>query len=473
MVHPRIIGAVAQFYAHQTGWISQLTQNAVVIEQTGPDSQDTQNARAKNGFIGDYVNLMESITDAPEEYHDASALFLISTAAGRNFVFSSVPDMNLLGDDDIEGRMLNLWFIFIGRSRISRKSTVAGHVESFVSALDPMLLLPLDFTPQALVKELAAKSNGTTTPCVWINDEISGFFQQLKDRTFMLTTDTVLSRLYDGRDYERTTIGRGLEKIPKPYLTFHLASTEYLPSLFDEGRLRQGFLNRFIYVVARRSKRKPLRTKLGDERKRAQALLEWLKDLHGRTNVVELEFAPDAKRIYDEYEEGIEDKISKEDLGLKEGYLGNLPNFLIRIASIFRISRLSRSELQNGGLSSLVVEKEDILRALDDIKRIWVWFEEVLHIMQTTATSRHAETEEYRLERILSIIRGFSDGDGWITQSEILRRSHLTSVSLQELLTTLEDRGDIESDRRPPSPRGGRPTTIYRVRRTPPPASSS
>jgi hypothetical protein len=279
----------------------------------------------------------------------------------------------------------------------------------------------------------------------------------------MLTADTVLSRLYDGRDYERTTIGRGSEKIPNPYLTVLLASTEYLPSLFSEGLLRQGFLNRFIYVVVKKSRRKPLRITLGNEtEENARRLLEWLKALHHQSNVVELEFSPEAKNLYDEYEVAVEKRIENEELGLKEGYYGNLPNFLIRLASIFRISRLTHDELQNNRLSSLIIREDDFHRALEYVGQIWKWFEEVVQLMQRPAISPRVMTEEHQINRIMSVIRAHGDEKGWVTRTCILKESDLTSDPLGALLQKLIDRGDLESKKMPSSAKGGRPTTVYR-----------
>jgi len=418
-------------------------------------------AEEKWDFVDRYVKLMSGITDAPQEYHEACALFLISTMASKNFMFMSLPDAEIFTEKEVGGKQLNLWFIFIGKSRISRKSTAISRAKELIQAINEGILLPDDFTPQALVKVLNRKFTGGITRAVWINDEISGFFEQLKNGGFMTSTDALLSKIYDGRSYYRETIQRGEEKVINPYLTVLLASTEYLPTLFTESSLRQGFLNRFIYVVAKRQKRLPLRSRLTEEEKRrAEELKRWLATLERFRNSVSMSFTAEAKKIYDKFEEGVERRIEKEDLGLSEGYWGNLPNLLIRLACIYRISRMTAEELEGYSRLILTVEPQDVERAKAYLRKVWKWWEEVDFLRKTVSVSRELYTEEKSLTYVYNVIRKLEQQGLKATRTRVNRLTNLLAEDLDKILQTLEEQGRIRKKIKRTGLRGP-PTIIY------------
>ena len=109
-------------------------------------------------FITKYVEILAKITDAPSEYQEAAMLFLISTAIGRKWTFKSIPDASIFNKKQgSKGRLLNLWFIILGKSRISRKSSgVLKHVQGILDAtLVKPNALTKSFTPEFLIKEMA------------------------------------------------------------------------------------------------------------------------------------------------------------------------------------------------------------------------------------------------------------------------------------------------------------------------------
>lgn len=386
-------------------------------------------------FIDKYISLMSKITDAPRDFQEACAMFLLSTVVGRSFVFQSLPDVNIYDTGAGGGRLLNLWFAIIGRSRISRKSSVIKNVEDSLSKLDEELLLPVDFTPQALTKVITEKYKNNETRCCWINDEISGFFESLRRADFMVSADALLSRIYDGKNTTRTTIVRGAEKIIRPYLTVLVASTEYLPSLFDEGKLRQGFLNRFIFVVSKRTNRLELRSTLTNaEEKITQEIFDYLQAIYTKGLVTSLGFTSDAKKVYNDFEAMIEERITKESLGIEEGYFGNLPNFVIRIGSLFRISRMTTEEIVAWERPILLVEETDVRRAIEYCAKVWNWFQEVVSMMKTTAHSREVFTEENKIEMVYRIIKG---SENHVTRSELARQSKLLPEDLDQVVDAL------------------------------------
>jgi hypothetical protein len=191
---------------------SMEVKSCLVIGSKGIESDD---------FINKYVRLLSGITDAPKEFQEAAALLLISSAVGRRWMFRSLPDMAIFGEKvGTGGRLLNLWFIIMGKSRISRRTSgVLNPVEKITNKIiGEQQIISSAFTPESLVKEMSEKSVPSSvfrleTPCFWLCDEVSWFFQQLKKKdSYMASVDAILSKLYDGNTYSRSTIGRGKDK---------------------------------------------------------------------------------------------------------------------------------------------------------------------------------------------------------------------------------------------------------------------
>jgi len=369
----------------------------------------------KFDFVRNYVRLLSRITDAPREFQESAAMFLISTAVGRKWVFKSIPDATIFDDEVGTGKLLNLWFILMGKSRITRKSSgVIKHVEEISKrVIGELRRISEAFTPESLIKELSEKSGFSATrnyvtACFWTSDEIAGFFQHLKKRdSYMVSADAFLSKIYDGSTYSRATIGRGKETVWNPYLTCLLASTDYLPTLFDELQIRLGFMNRFIYVVGERKQRKPLRTKplTEEEKKEAHGIEDFLKALVERTSVTMLEMTTEAKQVYDSFEEEIEKRIETEDLGIKDGYCGQLPNFVVRFSCLYRLSRMLPEEIRNYTNPVLTVEKQDVERAIDYVQKAWNWFEKVIDIMLTTPTMKTRRLRDQAKDFITDLLQ--------------------------------------------------------------------
>jgi len=394
-------------------------------------------------FITRYVDLQKGITDAPEEFQEATALFLLSTAAGRNFIFLSLPETcifsNGLDVKDVRGKFLNLWFILIGKTRVTRKTTgVINRAEEIIDFLKINKILH-GFSTSYLISHLNDMKEGMQVHATWISDECSGFWDLLKAKTdYMLEADAILSTIYDCKTYSKGTQARGKEYVPNPYLTVLLASTDYLPHLFTEAMLRQGFLNRFIFVVAKRSRKMALRTTslTPEEKETVEYVLQYLKALLNRGTPITMVMHSKANDLYVKFEDYIDNWIEKGNLGLKEGYLGNLPNFVIRLACLYRLSRMTIEEIQNYKRPFLEVEEEDMKRAIDYSKKIWNWF-------GTTMQIRSAETVAepvYTLEKYEAVIRKvYAEAGREELPQNYLRKK--TSIPSKKLVEVLQDMG--------------------------------
>lgn len=429
----------------------------------------------------------EGITDAPRDFQEATGQWLVSTLIGRRVLIYSLPEMKfekMDGGAQRGNKAMNLWFMFIGKSRISRKTTAIFKGRNLIKSLSKDILLADDFTPQSLVLTMKRRKSGE--PCAWVHDEISGFFEQLRsNKSYMLTADTVLSRLYDGQTYTKETVGRGLEEIEDAYLTALLASTESLPTLFDRGRFKQGFLNRFIYVVPEIGKSRDSRKTLTEEEiKEVNRIVSWFKALFNFSHlkyVYSVDFSFDASEWLKKHNKSVEAKIRKGVNSLGEGFLANQPNVAERLSGIYRLSRLKKRELKKGIKSgTIVVEEKDAIKAILYLNKSKEWFSKVLILMGKPVDAPAPKTVDKDLPHVINAIKEChkldkdeptitrsksldKTGNPYCTRTQLKRATRIMRDSLTDILELAMADGRVQRHYKQKKKGKGRPTIFYEL----------
>lgn len=423
--------------------------------------------KKSKGFIEKFMDdVLSEITDSPDKFKEACSLSLLSSSIGRKMFFINLADARLKdildGNLRFSGKYLNLWFIMIGKSRVSRKTTVIRWVTDFIKVIDKDLLLPDGFTPQALISELSKKYKNDETRAVWLNDEVSGFFQQIKETKFMIKTDSLLSKIYDGDDYKDATIQRGREEIKKPYLTTLLASTDVLPKFFDELFMLQGFGNRFIYCIGVRSSYKPLSSTISQQLKfDCVELVEWLKDLNSLKDSIPMGFDKTAHKSYVAFEKKVEQKILDNKLDdIKTGYAGSLPTTVLKLACIYAISDHYPKKLSKYAEPLFLVEEKNVKRAVITMEEGMADYSKVLSMMRTKRQSIYAKDKESELIKVLNIIK-YAGKDG-ISRTALTNKTRILKKPLDEIIETLEQGEEIEIEIVKQA--RGKDKKVYRIR---------
>jgi len=247
--------------------------------------------------------------------------------------------------------------------------------------------------------------------------------------------------------------------VPDPFLTVFLASTDFLPSKFKVDAFQQGFYNRFIFVPAVRKKTKPLRQGLTKEEKaNAQELLQYLDALKTCNLLYYLCLCEEANQLYSKFEEEIEIEIEKGNLGIKEGYYGGVPNFVIRIACLFRLNRMSVKDiedLEREHSPLLFVSERDMSLAIKFGRLIWMWFERMM-ILRTEygAKPEEVKTDEDYEAIVLNVFR--NAGVRELPQNYIRVHSKIPTKRLEDILEMVACRTIKEST-------GGRRAIVWRL----------
>jgi len=200
-------------------------------------------------FIDKYIDWASKKTDAANEYQIASAFTVLSSAFSDTG--HAVPKYGKMG--------LNLWFMILGETTRSRKSTsrqlmlrVVREYEKFAGY---QIDVGSDVTAEGLVKLLSARDKQTS---LFHRDEVQGMFKDFINKTYMATAAERFTELYDGhvpvvvRSTGGTTPGRGMqsERAETNFLMYLMGITSKTADILTTEYFRSGFLARFIYVIA-------------------------------------------------------------------------------------------------------------------------------------------------------------------------------------------------------------------------------
>lgn len=196
-------------------------------------------------FIDEWVEWAKSKSDAPAEYHRAGAVILLSTIYSQfGYVLPTFGKLKL-----------NIWISVLGRSTKDRKSTSKSYVERMLRSMtndEYSYILPGDSTPGGLELALQDRANKSS---IISRDEAQGFFEEMLHQSYMSGGISYFTSLYDGRSVGRARAS-GDKKISQ---AVEISFVFFLLGILDDSaealtirNFKQGFLTRFLYVVAER-----------------------------------------------------------------------------------------------------------------------------------------------------------------------------------------------------------------------------
>jgi len=209
----------------------------------------------RRSFIDDYRQWALSKTDGAVSYQDASAFTLLSC------VFSdigyAVPKFGKMG--------LNLWFMLLGETTLTRKSTsrnlMLRAVRHFEKVSGYQIDIGSDATPEGLTSILSERDGQTS---LLHRDEVQGMFKDFINKTYMASAAERFTELYDGHVPVTIRSSKGktqTERADTNFVMYLMGITSKTADILTTEYFRSGFLARFIYVTAPT----PLRTKESED----------------------------------------------------------------------------------------------------------------------------------------------------------------------------------------------------------------
>lgn len=213
----------------------------------------TTNERANlltDTIVDRYVAWAATITDAAPQYHRAGIMTVLSAVFGE---FGLPPTKFYMG-------RLNLWFLVLGGTTRSRKSTARHMWLRMLRDLQDGTYdydIGSDVTPEALAEELSHKPGWSS---VFHRDEVHGLLGEQANKGYLAGLQENMTELYDGHVRMRKRVGSGEKKklgnaTTTNFIMNFSGVTDHVTEALTAADFASGYLARFLYVYAEPPKR--------------------------------------------------------------------------------------------------------------------------------------------------------------------------------------------------------------------------
>lgn len=409
---------------------------AAIADLLSPEEEKV--AEGQRGFVEEYIEWASSLGDAATQYHQAGAFTILSALlSGRVTLPTSYGPL-----------VPNLWFMILGDTTLTRKSTAMDIATDLLMEVDPDAILATDGSVEGLMQGLSTRPK---RPSIFLRDEFSGLLEMITKKDYYAGMAEVLTKLYDGKLQKR--ILRKEEITVRDPILLILAGgiRNRVQGLLTHEHVSSGFIPRFIFVTAESdtSRLQPLGPPTAKDLGNRDYLIRRMEELvehYGQTRGVHVkalgqtlkedkyhaELTPDAWLRYNELEKALLDSgMESEKPELMTPLFDRLSKNTLKAAVLLAAARQVGDES-----GTVTVEVNDILHAIRFAKQWRAYAIEVVNGIGKT-------TYERDLERILGAVIKRPG----ITKSALMQNYHLTSIQANQAFQTLRDRGQISSSR--------------------------
>jgi hypothetical protein len=435
-------------------------------------------------FVTYYIESMDILTDAHKDYKEACALYLLSTFMGHKFTLIQWTN-----------RKLNFWFMLIGRSRLARKNTVMIVAREIIDRISPIVTttwgtkknpktvetkirIPYTFTKASYIEQMNLREENKKAYATWVHTEVSGWFEELVLK-YNRGLVELISDVYDGHSYESSTKGGGVVKIAEPFFTMLVGSTPDLPQQFKKQYVKQGFLNRFLFVTDKLDERE-LRPDMAEKipQDRMDTIAYYLTILSNFSEGFKVGFVTGSKphKKFLEFSKKIM-RMLTTDKNLDQmyaSYLGYLPTLIEQLACVYAISSLDFEDLRAYRaltpdlmskspdlIKAIHISEEDLNRATNFMQRRYKDFQEIIQLSRMKEWDKATPSEESTLLTVYKAIEKTAGADDWSMHSQALKYSKLLIDPFKKVIETLKTTNCI--DRKAEKNAKGRMVNYYKV----------
>lgn len=381
-------------------------------------------------FVEKYVEWASTRSDASVQYHEAGAFTILSSILAESIVLPTTW-----------GTVIpNLWFMILGDTTLTRKTTAMDMAMDLLLTVYEDCILATDGSLEGILSAIALRSGRTS---VFWRDEFSGMLDAMKRRDYHAGMVEFMTKLYDGK-YQKRMLRKEVIEVKDPiFIMFCGGIKTRITELFDYDYIINGFIPRFIFVIAEPdpSKFKPVGPPTENLQVVSTELLEQLlklRQLYDKKSFVMLgdqqvenqfhtkvELTEDAWERYNALEKQmVEAGTYSDNPELYTPAMDRLAKSTLKMAMLLAALREQPEE-------HITVEVQDLLRA---IKFTDSWKDYTLYVIANAGKSLSEKT----LDRAFTLIAG-----GKNARSHLMRSMHLTSREADLILDTLEQRGLI------------------------------
>jgi len=376
----------------------------------------------ENNYISEYIKFASSQNDGYIEWHFAGAVSQLSIIADRMLVLR-------LKQGDVYP---NIWFMGLGDSTISRKSTGMNLASSFLTELGlDIKRLPNAFSPESFVETLSL-----TPKAFFWKDECSQLLASMQ-KTYMADLRDLFCDLYECGNYRRTlrTSQRANKKsdfqITDSYLTQCLLTT---PENFRQHvtllDVTSGWLLRYLYLAPDYPKEwKGFTERTESDKSNWIYLFHRLEDKVNQLKnkeVVEITLSPRAWEFFNEWQKHTEIRMMEEKDKVAKATFGRLQVYALKLAMLFELGKPEFSAVIS--IESLV----EACRLVDDY---------FLPIAKDIIRQIEWDESKNLQEKILGTVRRTG---GYMTRRNLLAALHKPLREVEDALNSLVASGEIQ-----------------------------
>jgi hypothetical protein len=218
-----------------------VAQRTEAILATTPKPSDLldESFKPSDSFIEHYIAWAKAQTDAAEIYHQAGAFMMLSAALSGMMVLPTTFNPR--------GMKLNLWFMILADSTISRKSTAINMAIDLLEEVSSDAVVATEATIEGLFGSMATRPG---KPSIFLRDEFAGMLDSMQRKDYYAGMIELLTQLYDGRNQTRK-LAKASVKITDPLLIMFVGGARSrILELLSAEHIRSGFAPRFLFFSA-------------------------------------------------------------------------------------------------------------------------------------------------------------------------------------------------------------------------------
>jgi hypothetical protein len=407
-------------------------------------------------FVNQYIRYASERTDASWEYHEALAFMLLALATqGIRWRIPAVPG----------GLRTNLYMLIHGRSTFSRKSTSMDIAASIQKRALPGIEIPPAFTPGAIEEIMSEHSSRPSI--VWA-DEFTGILEKMHHQTWMAGMRAFFLTMYGKSDWEyrRTSKGTGKKKevdrviITDSHLCLAGNTTTTLTSRMRPEDIDDGFLARFSVIWPTSAPPKKGIADMSNDSFKQACLVKFLMDLRDMVcnlnnavdkfpDAVVLDIAPEVIPIIDDFQNKLEEHGTRQEESVQI-MLQRVADMSLKLCVLVGAGHPERLHGEK-----IVVTGEDARCACEVADKWRIWAGKFVDSMTADPLERQAFRVTLLLKR----------HGGELTRSKVARAMRMRKFHLDELQSTMLDRGVLRTEERNVG-NSGRPTLFWSLPET-------
>lgn len=421
---------------------------------------DTKNLiQEDQDFISQVAKFIANSTKTSYTWAECVATSMLSTVMGSKRYISNVI-----------GRLpLNVWYMCVGPSGLAKKTVpLKNYLLPIMLGVGKgeKLVMPNRFSVEGIIKYFPEDGTGTI-----IRDEFTGLLKESKSKDYVVDLLEFLSELYDGTVQKRATISNKVNEIKHCYVTFITATTAYLykimrPEFYTQGTGNRILIELFDIDSIAEGERNPEDFFQGREfdKKRDDFIYEVTDILNSIKKCNVRIFSPDDNaaiewtKFENECRQIAKSSYKRDMYDLHYSYVARSAEMALKLSGIYTISRNWNRVLIKETPNVLVIEKEDMVRAINKSKYHYQQFCKMLDLWRQRPEMRTVSTLNEQASAVYDTLRLKQCGVTW---SELRTLLKWDDYVWRAVLKYLHDTDAIKVTFGESTSNGGRRPTIF------------